>query len=802
MVKKVQPTPGQGVFWVGRKRTPQAPAPTPPPYPGWWAQQQHAAGAQIADKPRRWGRHGGQEQIAPYPLPPFQPPQLPHLGMGAPPAPLYPHPGLAVGPVAGEQKLSADDRGWLFVALGGLKSFLHKYRWQMTPAYASCATVGAAAADQAGWALLGLGVLGVTGRAAEMAESAELDDVRKGLSQRERRLVWQWAAGAAAWTGVTTAGLPYLDPVSLAGAALFAIATGRPAFQWVWSRRIREPEAPTELELEQPTHSERALQILAAWPYAVAADDAGGLRGSTITDLEEPTGAIRITVQLRPNAHAEEVVNDNTRRWLEVKLGMGLQTAHLETLREDAGKVMLICTPDRHLEKVAATWNGPVLNDDGNIPLAITPDGRDIEVGLHGKSGVEHMVLVGGTDTGKSFTLVACLLPGVTAHREVVWYCDGGLGGSSGHVAGAVDWWAAGGRDDYLAVIKAADVILQHRKRSRGAQGISRWRGKAEKLPILTLVFEEATTIRKLTPAWAHDKVEEFTREGRKHGIRVIQITQDPMADAFLGGRVAREQMAGNGSMIGHRLSGSTSTMLAASSSPTKGGAGGIDLRDLPPEPGWCGIIRKNQTLSKACRVRYADEDAVEKHLDGFVPRGLGAAEAELVGADYAGRVLGTTAAAEMKAARAAEEAEGRDDGANVDLTKAANVDDTHALPPAAAHEVKAPAEIADHAMGAGDEHLVDEDARAVAALYPAVAGVIQRDQGRKQHKRAGRVRAIRATLRTTGAVGMTRKELADLIGAPSESVRRYLRDMRDAGQVAVDADNRWHLINSNQDAA
>lgn len=533
----------------------------------------------------------------------------------------------------------------------GRKAWQH--RWNLTPAAGALGIAAGAAIDPA----TAIMATAATGGLAGLAQWKGPQQIagRTWLSRLERGLVWKWAAGAGLWTtGVAAGGW---EPFSLAGAAILGIATGAQSWAWWQSRRIRPPKTETEPDIDETQLSEDTMNLFAAWPETIGktgpeATSPRPLQGSyivleTLTEMltegEKVPTTISFIVELAEGVHSEDAVSRDIRKYLERVLRMGVGTVELEVNRDDAAQIRVTLTPGRHLEKADAIWNGPILLEDGSIPLAVTSDNRDVHAGLENASGVEHGAIFGTTDVGKSFTLTNMVMPGVMAKREVVIYVDGGLGSSAAHLAGACDWYAVEGPEEWGKAILVAHSVMRSRKTRRAQRGISKWRGPKEDIPIVTLVIDEATTVKDEI-GHLEDKVREILREGRKHGVRVIQIAQDPMGDDLMGGRKARGLMAGGGTMIGHRVGDGVAQTLAGSGSSQK-----VDLLSLPPGPGWCAVIRKGQVLAQRARVRYAKEEKVLEHLEGFEPLALTGEDLIAAGGNYVARRRGIHAAAEMR---------------------------------------------------------------------------------------------------------------------------------------------------------
>lgn len=424
--------------------------------------------------------------------------------------------------------------------------------------------------------------------------------------------------------------------VSATTAAVLGLVLIWPTYGWCVTRWPGRVDAERAAEPEQ---TELMVHVLENWPE-LSIDGPKPLQGSEIDPdtMTEPTpGSITFAVDLARGVHCKNATSAAIVQTVEATLRLPTDTTQIEICRDNSRRINVTLTPQRHLENTAAEWDGPVIFDDGNIPLAVDASGEDAEVGLFNHSGVEHAIITGTTGVGKSNTLSSMILPGVMNDLEVVAYVDGGMGSSAPHLKPACDWWAVDGVDQWVSVINSVHAVMRARKTARAEAGLSAWRGHMESDPIVTLVIDEATTVlrelqasRKLDAA---DRVLEILREGRKLGVRCIQIAQDPMGADLIGGRQARSLAAGGGSMIAHRPGDGTANMLAGGST-----ADSVDLRTLPPGPGWCAIIRQGAVVSARARVRFASEKMVREELEGFRCRQLMGADCAAAGRSYTAR--------------------------------------------------------------------------------------------------------------------------------------------------------------------
>ena len=711
--------------------------------------------------------------------------QLPSLGMrdgvatyptGMNPAmshglvPIDPY-GLRVpqeGPVGLAEHMGAAGRwvglkAWECVGRGGGQ------RWNLTPAAASLGLAAGAAVDPAAVIVATAATSGVAGLIHW--KGPDQFRGRTWLSRLERGLIWKWGIGATAWaTGVAVGGW---EPASVAGVVALGITTGAQSVGWLRSRRIRNESENAGDSTDDKELSPEAWQLFNAWPETVGQNGPRSLQGSYIVldTLKEPVpGTIAFSVELDESVHAEDAVSTEIRKYLERKLRMGVGTVELEINRDDAGQVRVTLTPGRHLEKVAAIWEGPILREDGTIPLAVTSDGRDVDAGLFNASGVEHAGIFGTTNVGKSYTLAAMVLAGVFNKREVVVYVDGGLGSSAAHLAGACDWYAVSGPEEWAKAIMTVHTVMRSRKERRAKAGISKWRGLDEDIPAITLVIDEATTVKSEIDH-LEGKVLEILREGRKHGVRVIEVSQDPMGTDLMGGRQARGLMAGGGTLIGHRPGDNTANTLAGSGSSEK-----IDLRALPPEPGWCGIIRMGQVQAARARVRYASEEKVLSALEGFEPLSLTGEDRIAAGAAYVGRVRGSHAAAEMR-------------GEIVAPSATPELEPTS--PPAATDDVPPASSAATVAAGVSSDTPEPGSSASVGAKMLTGAAALNRASGMANRSTVlGILEDNHAGVTKAGIVTQLEQlkiELSD------RTVRRALDDLRKAGKAYEAPAGVWH---------
>jgi hypothetical protein len=473
------------------------------------------------------------------------------------------------------------------------------HRWRLAPATGAAAVV----VGQATHPLLALAGLTVTGAGLEWAARSKVKiRGRMWLSGPERRIAGIWCAGAGGWTAVTTA-LPQIG--GRADMVLLAAALGWPTWKWVTARK------PARAKL-----SAAAVALLTGWVDKVATEDGPAqLRGSRpvrSTAVEPAVGAVAFQVQLAEGIHGQNSCTAAVRRQVEVLLKLPVDVVALTPVRDDSTRIQVALSPGRHLENADVAWPGPILNDDGTVPIAETPDGAHIDIRLFNDAGVEHGLISGTAGGGKSSTSAAAVLPGVAAGREVVIWVDGKRGTSAPYLQPAFDRYAITPQQWKAAIALVYNVMCARQVR-RGKAGLSKWTTLTETDPIITLWIDEATTVNDLIGSKQVQMVAAIAREGRALGIRLVQVSQSARADQLIGGVPVRDLMAGNGFVIAHRPGGSNAARLTLDSTNVS-----VDLKALPPEAGFAAILRKGAVLAPVARVRYACEEAVTEFVNGL----------------------------------------------------------------------------------------------------------------------------------------------------------------------------------------
>lgn len=497
-------------------------------------------------------------------------------------------------PVAG----AGTGQSWVARAPETVARAAWRHRWRLAPA----AVAGAAVAGAGTHPLLTATGLAATGAVLETAARTQVKiRGRMWLLTRERRIAAIGAGASAAWTVV--AGLAPLG--WRAETVLLAAALGWPTWAWTTARR------PAKARL-----SPAAAALLDGWVHTVSGQAGPAqLRDSrpVLATVAEPApGAVTFEVQLAGNVHGANALSAAVRRQVEVLLRLPVDVVTLAAVREDSTRIRVTLSPKRHLEADAVAWPGPVLTADGAIPIAEGPDGAVLSVRLWNNSGVEHGLISGTTGGGKSSTSAAAVLPGIAEGRRVVIWVDGKRGTSVPYMRAAFDRYAISPKQ-WMRAIALAHTVMLSRQIIRGKAGLSKWDTPNETYPILTLWIDEATAVNAATTSRHVRMIAEIAEHGRAVGVQLVQSSQSARADKIIGGVPVRDLMAGGGCVIAHRPGGSSASRLTLDSTNVK-----IDLKALPPEPGFAAILHKGAVLAPSARVRYASEEAVAAYVAGL----------------------------------------------------------------------------------------------------------------------------------------------------------------------------------------
>ncbi len=519
-------------------------------------------------------------------------------------------------PVAKKKPYVKAEPTWIAMLPITLAKEANRHRWQLTPVVASLVVFAAGEAPGAVLTSVITAVLAVLLFVAQKTKRSFRG--RMYLSEREREVAALWLLGASLWSLTVLLPLPiWVDAVVL------VVATAYPDYRWLSSRK---PMKKVKL-------SKAALTQIGTWADTVAMAD-GPLKGSKIvraTVREPNAGELTFTVQLRDDVHNKEAVVDACVNLVERLLNLPSECAQLLTERTDAGRIRVTLSPKRHLEQNIVPWNGPEIRVEkvgdgrsfGIIPMGQTLDGKSVEIPAWNKSGVTHGRLCGNTNNGKSSTGRVIISARRSTGNEVVWFIDGGRGQSMPEMENAFDWYAIED-DDWGRCIDSLYDLMVDRQKRYGKERRSAWVQGGKDKSVLCWIEEAPEVARKVGKVRVggltrHEKVLAILQNGRKSGISLVQVSQDPMADNLLGGRPARDLMS-SGFEVLHKPGGKISQNLAQDSN---NGANKVNLLALPNEPGFAAVLVGGVPIAPVARIRHCDDGPAKVWADSLEPLSL-----------------------------------------------------------------------------------------------------------------------------------------------------------------------------------
>jgi S-DNA-T family DNA segregation ATPase FtsK/SpoIIIE len=343
------------------------------------------------------------------------------------------------------------------------------------------------------------------------------------LAARPSVEVYVLAIGSAAtvWTAIAWWASPWHDWL-VWPAVLGAVAGGIPRW-WHYRRRGK-----IRVLRGAPRGARRELRrIVRSWPELA---DYMELAGSHVQRAEADEHGFSFTLALRAGVTAADVVG---------------KRARVESVLETRpGAVRVLPDPD-HAHRAflrivnrdplarSIPWPGPTASSIGEpIVLGLFDNGEPVRLALVG----EHVLIGGATGRGKSGLLNAILAELSVRTDVVVWGIDMKLG------LELAPWRPVLGRlattrNEALALLTAANHVLDARARLLAGRAGRKWRPSADE-PALVVAVDELAELN----ADALALFERLARMGRAAGIVLVAVTQRPSV-AALGSLDARTQM-------------------------------------------------------------------------------------------------------------------------------------------------------------------------------------------------------------------------------------------------------------------
>lgn len=437
-----------------------------------------------------------------------------------------------------------------------------------------------------GWTITGL-----------LAAAAAQDVARRGRrgawTPRERAAAATWAVGAAVWSAAH-----YVVPGGAWWQWLLGLGAATGAQSITWWRRVPEPEP-----VGPPIYVQAAAAVLAELSM-----DGGPLTHSQITAISMPAPQVVVTdVALAYGVHAEDSATPALRRTLQARLQLPAPP-QVEAL--DANTLRITMSWSLALDEQAVTWRAD-RSRGGQVWLGLADDRSDIHLptytcgAVDAKVRVHHGWAVGRTGGGKSTTFTVLLLPGLRDGVELVLVADG-KGDSLEKLEPYVARYARLSGARFEQVITLAWAIM----RSRQARG---WTGPSPTDPVVTLVIDEATTVKGMIDAVTQERVFEISRMGESLGVRAIQGIQTPTIEHLIGEGGYR---ANTRWVVGHVSADATYSTIAAQSTNEE-----VSLLGLPV--GRAAVIVEGQVVSRHAKIAWVSKDDVREAMRGVEPAQL-----------------------------------------------------------------------------------------------------------------------------------------------------------------------------------
>lgn len=415
------------------------------------------------------------------------------------------------------------------------------------------------------------------------------------LTLHERRAAGLGLVAVVVWLGITATPMPGW----LSAGVLLALV-GYPS--WLW---LRSPWRGKPKPLDP-----RTVLILNAWAEVVAVRGPVALQGSKVmldTLTEVPGGGLGFTVRLDGH-HPSNAVADEIRKEIETVLSpppisMPMDSVTLVAVKDDGGadRIRVTMSPTRHLQAQPIVWPGPVIRD-GLVPMGEDVGGAVVSTPIWDGSGCKPFVSSGATNQGKSNTTAVAVAPSVLDEtiQEVVIYVDGGRGSSSSAMNKMATMKAIT-PEEWDTALQVAHAICVDRQKTMGEQNLDEWNAKTSPWHSIILVISEPNTVKNALTKARNDEFQSLSQICRKTGVRWAQEPQNTRDDQMLGGVVARNQVAANGSLFIHYPGGSSAASSATDGLDVPGIAATVN--GLDAIPGMAVVVSEKKIISKVARI-------------------------------------------------------------------------------------------------------------------------------------------------------------------------------------------------------
>jgi hypothetical protein len=484
-------------------------------------------------------------------------------------------------------------------AVGALSTW--ERRHELAPVTATLATLAA------GSAFPGATAAGLATVAVYQGAVAATGRGRK--SQDERAIAAGWAVSAAGWAGAhlfVPGGTWWAWGLSLA-----AVTGVQSAMYW----RSGPAQSPQQQVAEISIY-ERALAAV----LGELSMDGGPLRGARLASLSMPAPQVVVAeVALGYGHHSDDAATTalaraiETRAQIPFKGGIEVTAINPSTIRVTASWTQAL---DSHSVPYDAARNP----GRGKSWVGIDDARNDIVLNNYtvgeadGKVRVHHGWLVGRTGAGKSSALTAILLPGLKAGEEIVLDADG-KGDSMDKLEPYICRYARrklgeGGSpgDRFEQTVTLARSIMMARKARPGG-----WTGPSPTDPVITLVANDATSVKGEIDPVTQEHFAEIGRMGESLGVRTIQDLQIPKVDDLIG----EGDWRGNTRWVFGFVSADATYSSIASQSTNE------ELSLLGLQVGRAAVIVEGQVRARNAKMVWISTEDVEQAMRGVEPAQL-----------------------------------------------------------------------------------------------------------------------------------------------------------------------------------
>ncbi|HET9654830.1 MAG TPA: hypothetical protein VFP72_05720, partial [Kineosporiaceae bacterium] len=335
--------------------------------------------------------------------------------------------------------------------------------------------------------------------------------------------------------------------------------------------------------------------------------------GGRIVALDHPAPQVATAVVHVPGIHVRRLPLDTLRDGLEAladaagiehpALG-ALHTGAVEIVPTGVSQLQVTVSWSRELAETSLAYNPPPGLPEGAVWLGKGEDRTDVlvqgwERGADGKVSCYHAKVIGKTGSGKSVSLRAMLIGGLKAGTELPIPLDAKGESLDELVAMVPGHKIARDADSWQRGVELFGAIFLSRKQRQGTPDA--WTEPRPDDPMVTLILDEASVARLGLAPEHHEIVRQAGMQTRSLGMRVIQASQPPLVDDWVGGGTWRAQAT---ITILHTMRDETHARIA-----NQGLDRDLDLTRMPKH--FAAVAHDSEITSAKCRVALITEGDV-----------------------------------------------------------------------------------------------------------------------------------------------------------------------------------------------